>query len=248
MIAIVVLVFATLTWAMVSDERKREAAEDKKRTEEYLKHIEKTQRASKATHTAKRGVKKPKASGTGYTNKPKNSNEFIANLWDGVGKDWYSVIEVFDGDTIAIWLNGEYTKIRFRYIDTLETGFFDSNRKYHKLDNCKYGLKAKALLEKHVKSNGGKVKLDFTVGEGETKKGYYGRRLAYIHDYTTDVVSKGLALVKDDYPMPKHIKHELLTLENKAIKSRIGIYTFEGALETKVNADIINANKGRSDD
>ena len=103
-----------------------------------------------------------------YTNNPSNSDTTTLGL--KTEKDVYSVIDIVDGDTARVVLNGEKFTVRLIGIDTPEL-----NTANYKGKECFAG-EAKARLTQLLEGKKVKLELDQTQGEYDR----YNRLLAYI--------------------------------------------------------------------
>ena len=130
------------------------------------------------------------------------------------------VINVVDGDTLHVEMNGKEEKIRILYIDTPE----------------KFGG---AKLEKDAKKAGISIKDEINLGKLSSgyaskffqkgdkviidikKKDKYGRNLSTISkneiDYSTQIIKDGYSCIYKKAPYPKELDNALITAKDKKI-------------------------------
>jgi len=130
------------------------------------------------------------------------------------------VVEVYDGDTIGVVVNGNREKIRLIGIDAPEMG------------QQPWGKAAKEHLRELLENSDWVVALTFDVQERDK----YGRLLRYIT--TPDGSMINVQMLRDGYAMlltiPPNIKHvdELRKAQHKARGKSIGIWGRGGLKET----------------
>jgi micrococcal nuclease len=141
---------------------------------------------------------------------------------------YVKVIDVIDGDTIVVDMNGKLERVRLIGVDTPELKA-EKNKPYE-YDNitnltllAEWGWKAKEFAEKWLE--GKIVKLEFDEFAGYRDK--YGRILAYVYvngtDFNALLLEKGLARVY----VTKFKKLEYyMELEKKAFSERRGLWRF----------------------
>ncbi len=129
----------------------------------------------------------------------------------------YRVSKVFDGDTIAVDMQGVDEKIRFIGADTPET--VDPRKPVQ----C-YGPEASAYTHSHLKA-GTRVKL--TLDPLSTNRDRYGRLLRYV--YLTDgtlynqrLISLGYAHAYTGFPFTKMPTFK--AMQSKAQTSKVGMW------------------------
>ncbi len=138
------------------------------------------------------------------------------------------VIEVVDGDTIIVEIDGRIEKVRLIGVDTPELKA-EKNKPYE-YDNItnltlleEWGWKAKEFTERWLK--GKVVKLEFDELAGYRDR--YGRMLVYVYVNGTDF---NALLLKEGYArvyLTKFKKLEqYITLEREAFESRRGLWRF----------------------
>lgn len=129
------------------------------------------------------------------------------------------VVEVNDGDTITIVLDGKTEKVRLIGIDAPE------------LDQRPWGQKAKKHLGELLKSSQWTVSLEFDVD----KRDKYGRLLCYV--WTPDGMMLNSQMLKDGYAMlytiPPNVQHvdELTKAQHEAQEKKLGIWGNRGLKE-----------------
>lgn len=134
----------------------------------------------------------------------------------------YAVLEVVDGDTVDVDLDGERTRIRLIGMDTPESVNPDESL------NVPEGKEAARILEELIEQHGGCVYLEMGEGEGTDP---YGRKLAYV--YVTDgrtvfmvnqaLVQQGWARVMTVEPDTRY-SGEFERLEGEAKKAGAGFW------------------------
>ncbi len=129
----------------------------------------------------------------------------------------YKVLEVVDGDTIGVAIDGEVRKVRFIGMDTPET------RKPNTPVQC-FGKEASAYTTKLLASKNVVLKNDPT----QAKEDRYGRMLAYV--YTEDGIFVNKKLVEDGYAfeytynVPYQFQKEFKTAERLARENGKGLW------------------------
>lgn len=134
----------------------------------------------------------------------------------------YAVLEVVDGDTMDVDLDGERTRIRLIGMDTPESVNPDESL------NVPEGKEASRILEDLIEQHGGCVYLEMGEGEGTDP---YGRKLAYV--YVTDgrtvsmvnqaLVQQGWARAMTVEPDTRY-SSEFERLEGEAKKAGAGFW------------------------
>lgn len=132
------------------------------------------------------------------------------------------VLEVHDGDTISVLLNGKREKVRLIGIDAPE------------LDQRPWGNKAKAYLIGLLKASKWKVSLEYDL----EKRDKHGRLLCYV--WLSDRRMLNLQMLKDGYAMlftvPPNIRYisEFRKAQLEARRKKVGIWGREGLKESPV--------------
>jgi micrococcal nuclease len=139
------------------------------------------------------------------------------------GDAFVRVTRVYDGDTVAVVLNGEKEKVRLIGIDAPEMG------------QEPWGEEAKKYLGSLVNSSGWKVKIEYDA----EKRDQYGRLLAYL--WSTDGRLMNLQMVKNGYALlytiPPNLKHvsEFRSAQHEARVERRGVWSAGGLKERPRN-------------
>jgi micrococcal nuclease len=140
------------------------------------------------------------------------------------------VVQVIDGDTIDVLINGKIYRIRLLGVDCPETTA-EKNRpyEYDSITDLNYlaewGQKAKEFARKVL--DHGTVYIEFDRLAG--LKGYYGRYLAYVYlengtDFNALLIKNGLARVYVEGTFEK--ESEYLKLESYAKTHKIGLWAY----------------------
>jgi len=130
------------------------------------------------------------------------------------------VLEVHDGDTISVFLNGKREKIRLIGIDAPE------------LDQKPWGNKARIHLLDLIKTSHWYVSLEYDL----EKRDKHGRLLCYVWSSNREMLN--LRMIKDGYAMlftvPPNIRHvnEFRNAQLEARKKKIGIWSMKGLKES----------------
>ena len=130
------------------------------------------------------------------------------------------VVEVHDGDTISVFLNGRREKVRLIGIDAPEIG------------QQLWGQMAKEHLRELLEHSDWVVAMEFDVQDRDK----YGRLLRYVT--TPDGSMLNIQMLKDGYAMlftlPPNIRHvgELRNAQHEAKGKSIGIWGRGGLKET----------------
>lgn len=142
------------------------------------------------------------------------------------------VLEVTDGDTIKVDLNGKETAIRFLLVDTPET-------KHPQYGEQPFGKEASNFTKELL--SGQTVELEQDVNSGPDK---YGRLLYYIYvdgkSVQEQLLEKGLARVAYIYaPNVKYVD-QYRAIQEKAQKAGVGIWSVENyAMEDGYHPEVI---------
>jgi micrococcal nuclease len=138
----------------------------------------------------------------------------------GKGSDTARVEKIYDGDTIAAFVDGHFQKIRLIGIDAPE------------MDQRPWGSKAKECLEALMKASASKVSLEYDV----ERRDKYGRILAYIwtHDgkiMNEEILRKGCAVL---FTVPPNVKYigRLRAAQKKARDLKAGLWAGNGLQES----------------
>lgn len=129
------------------------------------------------------------------------------------GTAYVRVVEVHDGDTVGVILQGKREKVRLIGIDAPE------------LDQRPWGLKAKRHLKELIGISKQIVSLEFDV----EKRDKHGRLLCYL--WTSDRRMLNLQMLKDGYAMlftvPPNIRYvdELKKAQQEARQKGLGIWS-----------------------
>lgn len=131
---------------------------------------------------------------------------------------YYSVVNVVDGDTIKININGTQTTLRLIGIDTPETV---DPRKPVQCFGKEASNKAKELL------SGKKVRIEKDLTQGELDK--YGRTLAYVYRedglfYNKYIIEQGYAH-EYTYNTPYKYQSEFKAAEKSARENQLGLWS-----------------------
>lgn len=131
---------------------------------------------------------------------------------------YYSVVDVVDGDTIKININGTQTTLRLIGIDTPETV---DPRKPVQCFGREASNKAKELL------SGKKVRIEKDPTQGELDK--YGRTLAYVYRddglfYNKYIIEQGYAH-EYTYNTPYKYQSEFKAAEKSARENQLGLWS-----------------------
>ncbi len=140
------------------------------------------------------------------------------------------VVQVIDGDTIDVQINGSVYRIRLLGVDCPETTA-EKNKpyEYDSITDLEYlaewGLKAKEFAQKILDHRTVYIEFDGLAG----LKGYYGRYLAYVYlengtDFNALLIKNGLARVYVEGTFKK--ESEYLKLENYAKTHKIGLWAY----------------------
>lgn len=125
--------------------------------------------------------------------------------------------EQIDGDTIAVFYNGNRQKVRFLLVDTPETS-------HPRLGEQPYGKEAKEFTSNLIE-NAQKLELEFDIGPAKDK---YGRLLAYVYAdgkmIQEELLKKGLARVAYIYPPNTRYVDEFNHIQQTAKAKEIGIW------------------------
>ena len=154
---------------------------------------------------------------TAYSHEPSSSDNFNATL-----------VEVVDGDTIDVSINGREDTVRFLGVDTPETHAENSPEEFNLSDNpdnraClrRYGEKAANFVERRL---GGDLRIE--TDPLSDRRGSYGRMLAYVYDSNNSVnrqlLEEGLARV---YTGKFSREKQYLKIEEEAKKERKGLWS-----------------------
>ncbi|WP_281868367.1 thermonuclease family protein [Brevibacillus parabrevis] len=149
------------------------------------------------------------------------------------------VLEVTDGDTIKVELNGKEAAVRFLLVDTPET-------KHPQHGEQPFGKEASNFTKDLL--SGKTVELEQDVNNGPDK---YGRLLYYIYVEGKSVqemlLEKGLARVAYIYaPNVKYVD-QYKAIQEKAQKEGLGIWSVENyAQEDGYHPDVIKKNEPAS--
>jgi len=141
---------------------------------------------------------------------------------------YVKVVDVIDGDTIVVDMNGKLERVRLIGVDTPELKV-ERNKPYE-YDNItdvtlltEWGWKAREFAEKWLE--GKIVKLEFDELTGYRDK--YGRILAYVYvngtDFNALLLEKGLARV---YVIKFKKLEYYMKLEKRAFDERVGLWRF----------------------
>lgn len=128
----------------------------------------------------------------------------------------YSVLEVIDGDTIRVDINGKNTKVRFIGVNTPETVSSSAPVQCFGPESSDY---TKNML------NGKKVGLEYDDTQGNTD--VYGRLLRYIY---IDGKNLNYLLIKNGYGFENtnydyRYKSEFVSAEKEARTNQIGLWS-----------------------
>jgi len=151
-------------------------------------------------------------------------------------KEKATILKVVDGDTVKVVMNKKVYKVRFAYVDTMET---KRNRKAKKdFKNTKdsvdikeiieYGYKAKAFLKKELPSYSIVV---LYINKNKPKDSF-GRILAVIKKEKNNTVinevllALGLARTYYIHEAPEDVKEYYLEIEKMAKNENRGIWKF----------------------
>ena len=130
------------------------------------------------------------------------------------------VVEVHDGDTISVILDGKREKVRLIGIDAPELG------------QKPWGQRSKKHLKELLDLSGWTVSLEFDV----EKRDKHGRLLCYIR--TSDGMMLNIQMLKDGYAMlftvPPNIRYvdELRKAQHEAREKGLGIWSSKGLRES----------------
>ncbi|MEM2070808.1 MAG: thermonuclease family protein [Archaeoglobaceae archaeon] len=136
------------------------------------------------------------------------------------------VLEVVDGDTIKVNINGTVEKIRVLGIDCPETRAANDPAKFQNISVEKldyWGKVAKKFAEENLNGKNVTIKID----PYSDRKDRYGRTLAYVYlegvDFGALMIQKGLARVYTNAEFSK--KAEYLKLQSEAMRSKVGVWS-----------------------
>lgn len=143
-------------------------------------------------------------------NKPNNESDTTPEL------EAYKVVEVIDGDTFYVEMNGKKEKIRLIGVDTPESVHKDKSK------NCEEGKIASAFTKGLLKDK--EVYLDFDVSPTDK----YGRYLAYVYmedgQMLQDILlENGMAKVMTIQPNTKYANH-FLEVQKTAQEKNAGFW------------------------
>lgn len=134
--------------------------------------------------------------------------------------EYLKVIEVNDGDTITVLLEGKRERVRLIGIDAPE------------LQQGPWGQRAKRHLQELLTTSQGTAYLEFDI----EKRDIYGRFLSYV--WTTDRRMINVQMLKDGYAMlftvPPNIRYvdEFKKAQDEARSKDLGIWGEGGLRET----------------
>lgn len=133
-------------------------------------------------------------------------------------EEWYKVLYVYDGDTIAVDMGGEFKKVRLIGIDAPETG-----EKYR--DKECYGKEASKEVEKLL--IGSQVRLQKDSSQADKDK--YGRLLRYVYLENGTMlnqllIEKGFATEYTYRESRYRYQTEFRNAERKAKKEKVGLW------------------------
>jgi micrococcal nuclease len=139
-----------------------------------------------------------------------------------VNKGSVKVVEVVDGDTIKVQMNGKTETVRLLLVDTPES--------VHPTKPVQPFSKEASQFTKEL-LNGADVELELGIGERDK----YGRLLAYVYADGKSVqealLEKGLARVAYIYePNTKYVD-EYQDIQSKAQKEGVGIWSLENYVQ-----------------
>jgi micrococcal nuclease len=154
---------------------------------------------------------------TAYTHSPDTSESYNATL-----------VDVTDGDTIDVTVNGREDTVRFLGVDTPETHAENSPEEFNLSDNpdnraClrEYGEEAANFVERRL---GGDLRIE--TDSLSDRRGSYGRMLAYVYDSNNSVnrqlLEEGLARV---YTGEFSREKEYLKIEKEAREEGKGLWS-----------------------
>lgn len=135
--------------------------------------------------------------------------------------DTLQVVEVYDGDTIAVKLNGQTEKVRFIGVDTPET------KDPRKPVQC-FGKEASEWTKRTLQGHTVRLETDPTQGERDK----YGRMLAYV--WRDDGLFVNKSLLEEGYAHeytyasnPYNYQTEFLTAQHFAENNNKGLWAPE---------------------
>lgn len=140
-----------------------------------------------------------------------------------------------DGDTIAVFYNGNREIVRFLLVDSPETS-------HPRLGEQPYGKEAKEFT-KNLVENARKIELEFDIGLQRDK---YGRLLAYTYVdgnlVQEELLKNGLARVAYIYPPNTRYVDQFNTIQKEAQQKGIGIWEIENyAQEDGFHPELMNS-------
>lgn len=129
------------------------------------------------------------------------------------------VEKIYDGDTIGVFMNGRFEKIRLTGIDAPE------------MDQRPWGKRAKKCVESFIADADSRISLEYDI----ERRDKYGRILAYI--WTQDgkmineeMLKKGCAVL---FTFPPNVRYaeRFRAAQKKAQEHKAGIWGEDGLLE-----------------
>lgn len=138
------------------------------------------------------------------------------NLGNSISPGYYQVVEVFDGDTIAVNMNGVVEKIRLIGVDTPETHDPDEPVQ------C-YGREATAFTQSLL--GGQKVRLE--PDSLNTNRDRYDRLLRYVYDQqgkmmNAELIKSGYGFAYTYFPLSRTLEFE--SYESSAKSQGLGLW------------------------
>jgi micrococcal nuclease len=142
-----------------------------------------------------------------------------------------------DGDTIAVYFNGNRESVRFLLVDSPETS-------HPRLGEQPYGKEAKEFTRNLVE-NAHKIELEFDIGPQKDK---YGRLLAYVYVdgklIQDELLKNGLARLAYIYPPNTRYVDQFNAIQKEAQLKGIGIWEIENyAQEDGFHPELMDSKK-----
>lgn len=130
------------------------------------------------------------------------------------------LLDVIDGDTIAVNYNGNRESVRFLLVDSPETS-------HPRLGKQPFGKEAKEFT-RNIVEDAQKIELEFDIGP---KRDKYGRLLAYVYVdgkmIQEELLKKGLVRVAYIYPPNTRYVDQFNAIQKEAQQQGVGIWEIE---------------------
>lgn len=151
----------------------------------------------------------------------------LSPIENELGNEWYPVIKVVDGDTLAIMMDGKSATVRLIGLDTPETV---DPRKPVQCFGKEASEKAKQILA------GISVRIETDPSQGEYDK--YGRLLAYVFlpdgtNFNEDIIAEGYGH-EYTYNLPYKYQVQFKAAEQNAREEKKGLWA-DGACADSVS-------------